>query len=233
MSIYHVNGMQVENMIGEHANLDLIRQFQPFLNWQDNICKGLVTDGAVIEKVTIRELVMFGPRIGFILMEATIRMDGVKLPGVVLLRGKSVAVCLWYKTSDGLFVVLVRQPRVATGHMMWEVPAGMADGEGTLQGQMFNEIKDETGLTLRVADLKYHGASYTSCGVLDEELELYSYEIDPEKFAADVAEKKQLGNRAEGELITNVEAVQLSDPRASEDGKLHTLLSFVFPNAAL
>ena len=111
---------------------------------------------------------------------------------------------------------------------MWEVPAGMADAEGTLQGQMFKEIKEETGLVVNIDTLAHHGASYTSCGLLDEEVELYSCQLDPVQFLVDTSRQQALGNRTEGELITNVEAIPLSDPRMQEDGKLRILLSHVF-----
>ena len=62
---------------------------------------------------------------------------------------------------------------------------------------------------------------FTSCGILDEKLELYSMRVDPDALAKAVAQ----GNRAEGELITNVEAVPITDPRALEDGKLQMLLA--------
>ena len=45
--------------------------------------------------------------------------------------------------------------------------------------------------------------------------------VDPDALAKAVAQ----GNRAEGELITNVEAVPLTDPRTLEDGKLQMLLA--------
>ena len=48
---------------------------------------------------------------------------------------------------------------------------------------------------------------FTSCGTLHEKLAVAQ------------------GNRAEGELITNVEAVPITDPRALEDGKLQMLLA--------
>lgn len=215
-----IHGMWVE--YPEHVNGVHVAAFAPFIDWQRNLAQGLLAEGGVVEKVTIRDAYLFGSRIGFLLMDVDMHMDGVKLPGAVMLRGTSVAVLLWYKVEDAVHVVLVRQPRVATGRMMWEVPAGMADGDGTLKGQMFKEIQEETGLTLNIQDLKHHAAApYTSCGLLDERLELYSMRIDPDVMAKAGSQ----GNRAEGELITNVEAVPLTDPRTLEDGKLQMLLA--------
>ena len=217
-----VNNLWVE--YPEHVDISLVCTFAPFVQWHQNINAGILAEGGVMEKVIIRDVYMFGPRIGFLFMDVVLYMDGVKLPGAVVLRGKSVAVVLWFKNPSGFHVVLVRQPRVATGRTTWEVPAGMADGNGTLQGQMFKEIREETGLAVNVNHLKHHGASYTSCGLLDETLDLYSLRIDPEAVKMNVM---PLGNRAEGEIISTVEAVPLTDPRTLEDGKLRMILSLM------
>ena len=212
----------------------LIRNFTPLLEWQRNVKNGLLAQGAVLERVSIRDTYMFGSRIGFMLMDVTMYMDGVKLPGAVLLRGKSLAVLLWYRdlATRDVHVVLLRQPRVPTGRMTWEVPAGMADGTGTLKGQMFKEIEEETGLVLNVRDLVHYDtmSPYTSSGLLDETLELYSMQVSPDVITtADTA--SPLGNRVEGEIITNVVGVSLSDARTlartMEDGKLRILLSML------
>lgn len=206
----------------------LIANFTPLLEWQTNICKGLVANGASISKVVVRDAYMFGPRIGFLLLDVEVEMFGVLLPGAVLLRGRSVAVLLWYRHPDDgvLHVVLVRQPRVAIGVMSWEVPAGMADGSGLLKGQMFKEIEEETGLSLNVNDLEHHANDnpHTSCGLLDERLELYSMEISPHVIKTS---DQIRGNFDQGEIITNVEAVPVHDARVRNDGKLRVLLSIV------
>tara|TARA_B110001452_G_scaffold242810_1_gene225836 strand:+ start:4711 stop:5463 length:753 start_codon:yes stop_codon:yes gene_type:complete len=228
----HIEVMMINSMWFEYPNyidVSLIRNFQPLLEWQRNMRLGLLSQGAVLEKVTIRDAYMFGSRIGFILMDVTVYMNGVKLPGAVLLRGKSIAVLVWYRdlVTKALHVVLVRQPRVATGRVTWEVPAGMADGRGTLTGQMFKELKEETGLTININDLVHHAfeTPYTSSGLLDETLELYSMQVSPDVMKGLV--DKPHGNTDEGEVITNVCAVPLTDTRALEDGKLRILLSSV------
>ena len=122
--------------------------------------------------------------------------------------------------------MLVRQPRVAVGRMTWEVPAGMVDRSGCLKGHMLEEIKQETGISVNIDDLHHHGSTYTSPGILDETLELYSLQLTctDETFRKN---GKQQGLQEEGEVVTNVEAVYLDDPRVLEDAKLRTLLSVV------
>lgn len=211
-----------------YMDKSLIRNFQPFVEWQKNITRGLLAQGAIIGKVSIRDTYMFGPCIGFMLMDVTIHMNGVKLPGAVLLRGKSVAVLLWYRewVTKDVYVILVHQPRVATGGMTWEVPAGMADGD--LKGQMFKELEEETGIALNINDLSHHAfeTPYTSSGLLDETLELYSMQVSPDVMKG-VASDQTRGKKEEGEMITKVRAVSLTDARALEDGKLRILLSSV------
>jgi hypothetical protein len=228
VGIMMINGMWFEYPV--HMDETPIRNFQPLIEWQKNIKGGLLAQGAIMEKVSIRDAYMFGPRIGFMLMDVTIYMNGVKLPGAVLLRGKSVAILLWYRewATKDVHVILVHQPRVATGGMTWEVPAGMADGNGDLKGQMFNELKEETGLALNINDLSHHAfeAPYTSSGLLDETLELYSMQVSPDVMKG-LASDQTRGNKEEGEMITKVRAVPLTDARTLEDGKLRILLSSV------
>ena len=52
----------------------------------------------------------------FIMMDVNVSTNGVRLPGAVVLRGKSVAVLIWYHrpVTNDVYVVLVRQPRIAT-----------------------------------------------------------------------------------------------------------------------
>lgn len=227
IGIMMMNGMWFE--YPRYMDESLIRNFSPLIEWQENVTRGLLTQGATVEKVSIRDSYMFGPRIGFMLLDVSMHMHGVKLPGAVLLRGTSVAVLLWYRqwVTGAVHIVLVRQPRIATGSMTWEVPAGMADSTGTLKGQMFKEIQEETGLSLNIKDLHHHALTspYTSSGLLDEKLELYSMQISPHamKKKADSV----CGKLSEGEVITNVDAVPLDDARTFEDGKLRILLSSV------
>lgn len=227
VGIMMMNGMWFEYTM--HMDESPIRNFQPLIEWQTNIRRGLLAQGAILEKVSIRDMYMFGPCIGFMLMDVTVHMNGVKLPGAVLLRGKSVAVLLWYRewVTEDVHVILVHQPRVATGGMTWEVPAGMADGDGDLKGQMFKELEEETGLALNINDLSHAVETpYTSSGLLDETLELYSMQVSPDVMK-DVDGDQTRGNKEEGEMITKVRAVSLTDARALEDGKLRILLSSV------
>lgn len=208
-----------------------IREFPPFKEWYTTITQNLTSrSDTVLHSVTVRDVYMFGTRIGFVFLDAHVTMGNVRIPGAVFLRGPSVAVLLWYSDGDGnVYVVMVRQPRVAVGKMTWEVPAGMIDDKGDVRGRMFDEIREETGLLVNVKSLVHHTdvRPYTSCGILDEKMELFSMEVDPSIMKSRTF--SVCGNVAEGEIISNVEFISADDPRAMEDGKLHMLLSVVDP----
>lgn len=218
----HVGGM----ILTHKADVDpsLLRAFQPLAAWQDNMRDGLLSSGAVLEGVTVRDVYLFGPRIGFLLLDVTLRFEGVRLPGAVLLRGRSCAVLLWFKTEEGaIHAVLVQQPRVATGGFTWEAPAGMVDDHGDVKGQMFKEIAQETGLEVCAKDLVPLGeAPFSSPGLLDETLELFSLEVDRRLLLGRTS--ASLGETAEGEVITKVRAFDVCDPTARHDAKLRLLL---------
>lgn len=228
-----MNTLVLDNMRFDcpmHIEEDRIRTFHPLKAWQESIRLGLLAHGATLEKIIVRDAFMFGPRIGFLFMEVNISLHGVRLPGAVVLRGPSVAVLIWYREwiTNRVHVVLVCQPRVAVGRMTWEVPAGMIDKDGTLQGQMFKEIEEETGLVVHISDLKHHAFTHpqTSPGLLDEYLELYSVEITQDVMDR-AKTRSRLGNVNEGEVITKVEGIPLDDVRVMEDAKLRVLLSTV------
>lgn len=72
VGIMMMNGMWFECTM--HMDESLIRNFQPLIEWQKNIRRGLLTQGAILEKVSIRDMYMFGPCIGFMLMDVTVHM---------------------------------------------------------------------------------------------------------------------------------------------------------------
>lgn len=84
---------------------------------------------------------MFGPRVGFIKVRSTAKVDVggekglITVPGIVFLRGGSVAVLVILECEGKEYTILVRQARVPIGkHSMPEIPAGMLDGSGHFKG---------------------------------------------------------------------------------------------------
>jgi ADP-sugar diphosphatase len=121
--------------------------------------------------------------IGFIKFKSTTLRNGVAIPGIVVLRGGAVAVLAEITDTDtgDVWTVLTRQPRVATGRIQLEIPAGMADGSGNLRGVAITELREECGLVvepeelLDLTQLAYGDGPgvYTACGLFDETMRIY------------------------------------------------------------
>jgi 8-oxo-dGTP pyrophosphatase MutT (NUDIX family) len=78
---------------------------------------------------------------------------------------------------DGKIVLLRRQLHKASGNK-WGLPAGKMDaGESTLQA-ILREVKEETGLTLPEASLKYFDSFYVKDGSLDLEWHMFQAKLD-------------------------------------------------------
>lgn len=101
-------------------------------------------------------------KIGFVKLKSVVATaDGAsELPGIVLLRGPSVAMLVMLIETDednndvGRHVVLTVQPRIPVGSLQFvELPAGMVDDKDNFAGQAAKEIKEELGLTIPMEDL--------------------------------------------------------------------------------
>ncbi|KAF8467421.1 hypothetical protein BDZ91DRAFT_657087 [Kalaharituber pfeilii] len=110
-------------------------------------------------------------RIGFVNLSARVENGaGETLPGVVFLRGGSVAVLVIireHEDKDGdEWVVLTSQPRVAAGALRFlEIPAGMIDdASGAFTGTAAREVQEELGIDIdgsKLIDLAALALSYT------------------------------------------------------------------------
>lgn len=172
----YMNGIKLVNS----KNTNLIKSFVPFQEWCHNVSENLLSGGNVLENVRIIEEYKFGKKIGILLMEAKIKYENTFLSGLVVLRCPSCAILMWYQKNGEIYVLMIRQPRVAMGKFVWEVPAGMLDGETkNVKGKMLDEIKEETGIYPEKEKLDYLDTCYSSCGITDEKYMLFSLEIDP------------------------------------------------------
>lgn len=223
-----IDGMTVTYRDDAHVDTpELVAAFPPFHEWVDALRGGLNSQGAIVHKVHVRDLLMFGPRIGFLVMDVDAFYGGVKLPGYVVLSGPSVAVLLWFNHENRTHAILVRQPRIATGNMTWEVPAGRMDNQGTLRSAMLNEIREETGLSVENTNemRELSSAPHASPGLLDETFRLFSLEVTTGCVLERLAQRGDaaMGCRDEGEIITRVSAFPV-DSAPKEDAKFCILL---------
>jgi ADP-sugar diphosphatase len=159
---------------------------------------------------------------GFIYFKATIlNEDGGDLPGIVFLRGDSVAMLMILKPRDEpdeRWVIMTEQPRIPAGSLsFWEIPAGMLDRMGTFVGAAAKEIEEETGLVVKEDELKdltklalgsgsrtekLSEAMYPSPGGCDESIHIYLWEkvVDRQELLS--MKDKLTGLRRQGEMIT-------------------------------
>jgi len=131
-------------------------------------------DQYALRLITIQSVDYFSPtRIGFIKLSAVVRNEkGETLPGIVFLRGGSVAILMILRPRDSKterWVIMAEQPRIPVGSLAFmEIPAGMLDNEGTFVGAAAKQIKEETGLKIEKKDLKnLTGLALQKAGALD------------------------------------------------------------------
>jgi len=154
----------------------LLAGFVPFTEW----VRAVEADGGLeIRSIEIQSADFFGPRLGFLKFraEAVSRRYGVRLPGVVLLRGGAVGVLTVLHCAGKLYTLLTEQARVAVGSSAFlEIPAGMLDGSGNLRGVAVKEMEEETGICISPEELIPLGQFASSPGLCDEVLDLYCFE---------------------------------------------------------
>ncbi|KAK9367433.1 hypothetical protein V1509DRAFT_626633 [Lipomyces kononenkoae] len=190
-----------------------VQKFQPFVRWFTRLQTSLrttpVKGGAThveptfyrLRKVDIQSADFFGQarnKLGFLKLKATVEDDyGRTLPGVVFLRGQSVAILVLIYPSPNpeadnpsdyddskANVILTIQPRIAGATMnSVEIPAGMFDPDdipedgGSLSFTAQRELKEECGISINANDMKplytYDGGIYTSAGASDEQIQFF------------------------------------------------------------
>lgn len=131
--------------------------------------------------------------------------EGVGIPGVVLLRGHFVSVLtvLIDSASGQRWLLLVRQPRVATGGWFYEHPAGMCDSDTDPLQVALKEVAEETGLHLAAHQLHRLNDHplYSSPGLLDEAGYFYYCELEMSADQIAALHDKQTGAADEHEQI--------------------------------
>jgi ADP-sugar diphosphatase len=144
-------GSILDEMFDEEKTWKKIIDFKPFMDY----CARM-DERFDVKIISIQSITMFGSRIGFMEITAVIfDKDLDHIPGVVVLRGVSVAILIILRDETGKeYVVIARQPRAATGEYDFpEIPAGMLDGQGNVAGKAVEEAKEETGLTIEPSEL--------------------------------------------------------------------------------
>jgi ADP-sugar diphosphatase len=205
-----------------------ILEFPAFVKWVEGFESDFfkVADMTVI---TIKQVKMFGPRIGFLIFETnmdykqdykdaymtrafaagTIAPKNPEIPSFVFMRGGSVAILVIITDPHGKrYSLLVTQPRMAIGKLeMSELPAGMIDDSNYFGGTAAKEMKEETGIEINASDLEDltdgmdYSHAYPSCGGCDEFMKFYLFRCKMTQKKLRELQDKCTGAYAEGENI--------------------------------
>jgi ADP-sugar diphosphatase len=221
--------------LAKNISKEQLLEFEAFVTWKNSLKANLDLQKEEdhsfhaapysLKSIAIYHVKWFGKKIGFIMMEATITNDipySKPLPGVVFLRGGSVAVLMILRPSDSIderWVVMTEQPRIPAGSLSFlEIPAGMLEKGKSFTGNAANEILEETGLSLEEKDLInltelamrnsssqetiLQDAMYPSPGGCDEYIPIFLWEKEMDRQSIENLRGKLTGLRKEGEFIT-------------------------------
>ena len=166
-----------------------------------------------VQSIEVQSVDKFGSgRVGFIKIKTVTIRNGVKIPGIVVLRGSAVGVLiiLTDKETKKQYTILTEQPRVPVGQITLEIPAGMTDGDGNLKGVAIKELEEECGLKansddlIDLTELAYGGkfpGIYSSMGLLDETIRLFLWQLElPHEKVMEL--EGRLGGEDDHEQIT-------------------------------
>lgn len=189
--------------------LDAAIVSRPFQNWKDTIASD---KRLKVEHIFFQSIDMFKDRVGFIKFNSktVVRATDELLPGIVFMRGGSVAILVVLECEDEEYALLVKQPRVATGCFDFiEVVAGMLDDAGSFAGAAAKELKEEADITITetsLIDLTNEVGPkkpiYLSPGASDEAMRFFLEKRIVSRAALNALRGKLTGNRHEHEYLT-------------------------------
>jgi ADP-sugar diphosphatase len=209
MSQFKLNNIEVYSTVESiQAQMEIIIQSQKLKNYINNL--DLYT--LDVKKIRVDAVKWFcaphaisPEKLGFLFMEVECinKETGQPVPGVVFLRGDSVAVYIVLEVEGKNYVVLTEQFRVPCGRKILEIPAGMMDGSNNFAGVAMKEITEETGLKApNIEDLLPLGnAIIPSGGGCDESIELFFWKTSVDKENLEKMKAKIFGAPDENESI--------------------------------
>lgn len=174
------NGKKVPVTVAKQPSLDGVLEHELFQNWLSGLDPSMDC-----QKIELQSVDRFSSgRIGFIKFKSTTIREGVAIPGICLLRGPAVSLLpeIIDEETNERWTVLTCQPRVPTGKIQLELPAGMVDEHGTLRGTAIRELQEECGLTAKPEELidltalAYGEDSpgiFTTMGLCDETMRMF------------------------------------------------------------
>jgi ADP-sugar diphosphatase len=150
--------------------------------------------------------------------------SGKAVPGIVFLRGDSVAILIVLRTRKGDYAALVESAMPAIGKASYvQLPAGMMDEESDARQVAAREMEEETGLRPPSAEgLMDLGKVYPSPGACDESIRLFACEIRSSERHIASLQGRATGLEHENERL-RLKIVRLDSLCSStEDAKAHS-----------
>ncbi|KAH6664946.1 putative NUDIX family hydrolase [Halenospora varia] len=235
---------------------EVLLKWKPFAEWIETLKASLKLqyrdtkplhpfhdDPYVLRKIHIQAVDYFGPRPGFIKLDAVLQSANkgkpLTLPGKIFMRGGSVAMLMILRPEDSRderLVIMTEQARIPAGSLAFlEIPAGMIDDAKTFSGAAAKEIEEETGMKIPTSELidmtklamedspnpeNLAQAMYPSPGGSDEFIALFLWEKKMERLEIEALKEKLTGDRLQGEMI-KLRLINYEDlwKLAARDGK--------------
>jgi ADP-sugar diphosphatase len=210
-------------------NIDEVLASKVFTNWWGSVDRKKF----IIRSVRIQSVDKFGPRVAFVKLKADVVDEkGKFVPGIIFMRGGSVAMLAVLHCEGRKYAIVTVQPRLPTGHWDFvEIPAGSLDDSGNFAGVAAKEIKEELGIEIAAKDLIElsalaglpHGF-FLSPGACEESMRLFYFEKEVSQAELADINGRCTGELEEGEQIT-VKVLPLDDlATATADAK--TILAY-------
>lgn len=178
---------------------------------------------AQVSEVKILSVDFFGKRVGFIEIEVTYqllnqksdsRTNNIKKTERIILCGKSCMICpiLYATDTKELFTVLVHQPRIGSGKIMYEFPAGMTDDSNDYKLTASRELYEEVGIKCSPEDMiplseiynRNHPTYYLNYDRFDQHARFYLVISKMEKAEIMNFEGKKHGADADEQIFLHV-----------------------------
>ena len=167
----------------------------------------------VIKKCTVMSVDVWPSGVvGFIELDVTYSIGDTQHNERIILSGGSVCAALVVKCSDDgkLYTVLVRQPRIASGMLTLEYPAGMTDGSSDYRGTAIRELKEECGLDIDDSELIDVGAMlgtdyfYVHSERFDEHTPIFMVKREMTKEQLQSLEGRECGADEDEQIVVRV-----------------------------
>jgi ADP-sugar diphosphatase len=185
-------------------SIHFVKTLPAFKNWFEKTDNNFREGFESVNILEIYPFVNYDKPIGFVMIDAKVKYNGVYVPGAAFLRGGAVAILtiLEDKTNNNMYVVNTLQPRVPGSFPMFEeIPAGMIDNSQNFGGVAAKELNEETGITIHMSELQKIGEMYPSVGGCDEYIILYRVVKRMEHEKINELQGKYTGNLEENETI--------------------------------